>query len=215
LQGRAALPPGADRASAEGGLPHPRRRRDPPLGGGQEHGLRRHLQPRGVERHRRDARGAVRGRAAPAALPRVGGQQADNQGHRPLPLRARRQAQPGGLGTALLAALARSAGCRRADARELTRCRATVASRAGDTPAPVDARGYIEVLGSPSDCEASWALALRIVNSPVMISSPSAIITAPPSAMTSGKWRLTIANAAVMRSNASAISRNGIASPAE
>ena len=47
----------------------------PPLGGGQEHGLRRHLQPRGLERHRRDARRAVRRRAAPAALPRVGDQQ--------------------------------------------------------------------------------------------------------------------------------------------
>ncbi len=52
-------------------LPDPRGRGLPPLGGGQEHGLRRHLQPRGVERHRRDPRRAVRGRAAPAALPGV------------------------------------------------------------------------------------------------------------------------------------------------
>ena len=50
------------------GLPDPRRRGHPPLGGGQEHDLRRHLQPRGLERHRRDARGAVRGRAAPPPL---------------------------------------------------------------------------------------------------------------------------------------------------
>ncbi len=52
------------------GLPDPRRRGHPPLGGGQEPDLRRHLQPRGLERHRRDARGAVRRRPAPAARSR-------------------------------------------------------------------------------------------------------------------------------------------------
>jgi Aspartyl/Asparaginyl beta-hydroxylase len=82
-------------------LPHPRRRGHPPLGGGQEHGLRRHVQPRGVERHRRDARGAVRGRPTPAPPPRVADQPRDRQGDRVLAVRARCQAQPGSLGTAL------------------------------------------------------------------------------------------------------------------
>ena len=69
--------------------------------------------------------------------------------------------------------------------------------------------------GSPRVFVSCCAFALRIVNSPVTISSPSAIITAPPKAMITGKCRLTTASAAVTRSNASAISRKGMPSPAE
>ncbi len=58
-----------------------------------------------------------------------------------------------------------------------------------------------------------WPEVLRIVNSPVRISTPRTIITAPPMPMMTGKWRLTTASALVIRSNASAISRNGIARP--
>ena len=36
---------------------------------GKQHDLRRHLQPRGLERHRRDPRGAVRRRPAPLPYP--------------------------------------------------------------------------------------------------------------------------------------------------
>ena len=69
IQGRAALPPRPDRARGRRVLPHPRWRRHPPLARGKEHDLRRHVQPRGVERHRRDARRAVRRRAAAASSP--------------------------------------------------------------------------------------------------------------------------------------------------
>ena len=68
---------------------------------------------------------------------------------------------------------------------------------------------------SPVPSSASFAWALSVVNSPVTISSPRQIITAPPTPMITGKWRLTTPSALVIRSNASAISRNGIASPAE
>ena len=84
----------------------------PPLGGGPEHDLRRHLQPRGLERHGRDPGGAVPRRAAPAAVPRVADQQADREGDRVLPVRARRQAQPRGLGTSLPGAPAHPVGRR-------------------------------------------------------------------------------------------------------
>ena len=67
----------------------------------------------------------------------------------------------------------------------------------------------------PVPCSKLLAWELSVVNSPVKISSPSTIITAPPTPITIGKWRLTTASAFVARSNASAINRNGIARPAE
>src|SRR5207237_1734104 len=81
--------------------------------------------------------------------------------------------------------------------------------------ADYEARTQMVVLGGPRLVVSSLALALSTVNSPVRISTPSAIITAPPTAMMVGKWRLTIVTAAVIRSKATAISRNGIPRPAE
>ena len=87
----------------------------------------------------------------------------------------------------------------------------------------LDARGAVGSRLTPRRRPASvvpaaaslLACELSIVNSPVTISTPSTIITTPPIAMITGKWRLTTASASVMRSNARAISRNGIARPAE
>ena len=98
------------------------------------------------------------------------------------PVRARRQAQPGGLGSALPQS-ARRRGRARGQLRRPEPARLRVERQPG----------AFRVLAS----------LLRIVNSPVRISRPSTIITSPPIAMITGKWRLTTVSAIVIRSKAS------------
>jgi len=55
---------------------------------------------------------------------------------------------------------------------------------AGPTPQP----SYVSVLkfGSPTDCSQLLTVTLSVVNSPVQMSTPIAIRTAPPTPMTTG-----------------------------
>lgn len=66
------------------GLPDPRRRRDPPLDRGRLTRLRRHLRPRGLERHRGRARRALPRRGPAAHRGRPAPQRGPAVGHRPL-----------------------------------------------------------------------------------------------------------------------------------
>ena len=114
-------------------LPDPRRRGHPPLGGGQDDDLRRHLQPRGLERHRRDARGAVRGRDAPPPLPRVGDQRGlivKAIGYSPFVLDAKRNQEAW-------------------EQRYLRAARARACRRRGAAPAPLSASARASAVRRP------------------------------------------------------------------
>ena len=85
---------GPDRPAGRRGVPDKRGRRLSPLGRGPEHDLRRHLQPRGLERHRRDAVVLFVDVLRPLPFPSRPST-GDRQGDRLLPVRPRCQTQPG------------------------------------------------------------------------------------------------------------------------